>query len=128
MECSSHPDVFPSVVTLGVVIEGGLSKFEAFERLVWNVMAVDNLAWTEANGMVYQIRAVNLQGMFVATLQAKIGIVTGVVSGIGSIPLVSSVKLSRWFNREFVTTDARVWETTSSSYVLVRRGVRHPLQ
>ena len=92
MECSSHQDVFPSVVTLGVVIEGGLSKFEAFERLVWNVMAVDNLAWTEANGMVYQIRAVNLQGMFVATLQAKIGIVTGVVSGIVSTPLVSSVK------------------------------------
>ena len=33
---------------------------------------------------------------------------TGVVSGIASIPLVSSVKLERWFNREFVTTDVGV--------------------
>ena len=39
---------------------------------------------------------------------AKIGTVTGVVTGIASIPLVSSVKLERWFNREFVTTDVRV--------------------
>ena len=47
----------------------------------------------------------NLQGMFVATLQAKIGIVTGVVSGIPSIPFVSSVKLERCVNREFRTAD-----------------------
>ena len=39
---------------------------------------------------------------------AKIGTVTGVVSGITSVPLVSSVKLERWFDREFVTTDVRV--------------------
>ena len=95
--CVSHE-------TLVVMAEQGCNEV-CFERLVRNVMAIDNLEWTEANGVASEITAVNLQGMFVATLPAKISIVTGVVSGIDSIPLVFSVKLAWWFNREFVTTD-----------------------
>ena len=90
--------------TLIVMAEQGCNE-ACFERLVRNVMAVDNLEWTEANGVASKITAVSLQGMFVAMLPAKIGIVTGVVSGIASIPLVFSVKLARWFNHEFVTPD-----------------------
>ena len=90
--------------TLIVMAEQGCNE-ACFERLVRNVMAIDNLEWTEANGVGSKIRAVNLQGMFVARLPAKIGIVTGVISDIASVPLVFSEKLAGWFNREFVTTD-----------------------
>ena len=102
--------------TLIVMAEQG-SNEACFERLVRNIMAVDNLEWGEAQKVGSEIRAASLQGMSVATLPAKVGIFTGVVSGIVSIPLVFNQKLATWFNQNFVTTDVpepedleTVWE------------------
>eukprot|EP00450_Noctiluca_scintillans_P006357 CAMPEP_0194492480 /NCGR_PEP_ID=MMETSP0253-20130528/11021_1 /TAXON_ID=2966 /ORGANISM="Noctiluca scintillans" /LENGTH=262 /DNA_ID=CAMNT_0039333349 /DNA_START=77 /DNA_END=863 /DNA_ORIENTATION=+ len=110
-----HPCVL-SHETLIVMAEQGCNE-ACFERLVRNVMAVDNLEWTEAKKVASEIRAASLQGMSIATLPAKVGIFTGVVSGIASIPLVFNQKLATWFNQNFVTTDVpepadleTVWE------------------
>lgn len=90
--------------TLYILAEGG--NHEACrERLVRNVMNVDNLDWMAANLKVKEIGKENHKMDGLATLPYKVGITTMAAAGVGSVPMVFHCGTAKWFNANFVTTD-----------------------
>mmetsp|Transcript_890 Transcript_890/g.1588 ORF Transcript_890/g.1588 Transcript_890/m.1588 type:complete len:240 (-) Transcript_890:79-798(-) len=80
--------------------------FEAIqERLVRDIMAVDEIEYDEAREVMAGISSKNQEGMFVQTLPYYAGISTGLVGAFGSIPLCFERNTVAWFNDRFVTTE-----------------------
>ena len=79
------------------------------ERLIREIMATDNVEWTEAREKFAVIMKMNRQGLFVATLPYKIGIFTAVSAGFISIPLLFHLDTVLLFNESFVTTGRNVF-------------------
>mmetsp|Transcript_18571 Transcript_18571/g.26053 ORF Transcript_18571/g.26053 Transcript_18571/m.26053 type:complete len:243 (-) Transcript_18571:120-848(-) len=73
------------------------------ERLVREIMAVDEVEWEEANKIAQKMKADNK--MSAATIPYKIGLFTALFAAGGSIPMVFSLNTALWFNEDFVTTD-----------------------
>jgi len=90
--------------TLIVLAEQGCHE-ACTERLVRNIMSVDSVDWAAAKVKEAEIRAENRKVIWLATLPYKVGITTGLITGIGCIPMVFSQSIAMWFNRVFVTTD-----------------------
>ena len=72
-------------------------------------MATDNIEWLSAREKFVVIMKNNRQGLFVATLPYKIGIITAVSAGIVSIPLLFHHDTVLIFNENFVTTGSDVF-------------------
>lgn len=77
----------------------------AEERLIRNIMVVDDLEWHDARKAAQAIHEFNRQGLFMLTLPYKVGMVGWSVTALVSFPLVFSKDLALWFNEKYVTTD-----------------------
>ena len=75
------------------------------ERMIREVMFVDEVDWDVADKKVNEMRAANQQGMLLGTFPYRIGVTTAIVFGFGSIPLCFDLNTVAWFNDNFVTTD-----------------------
>jgi hypothetical protein len=75
------------------------------ERLVRNVMVVDNVNWEEASKTVKKIEETLLGVVPWATLPYKVGILTWGTTGFLAVPMVFSLSMAKWFNEGFVTMD-----------------------
>jgi len=75
------------------------------ERLIREIMAVDNVEWDVAHKKVGEIAATNKMGMSLATVPYKIGLGMAVTAGLASIPLVFHLDTALWFNEHFVTAE-----------------------
>jgi hypothetical protein len=94
---------FPNDVLLTSAIMGDQEARE--ERLIRDIMAVDNVNWEEAQPKFDEIVAANRKGLFVASLPYKFGISTALIMGFGSIPMIFELQTALWFNELYVTTD-----------------------
>lgn len=75
------------------------------ERLIREIMAVDNISWKEAERTFLKIVESNRKYLFISTLPYKVGIVTALTAGFASIPLIFHLDTVLLFNDLFVTTD-----------------------
>ncbi|GMH57410.1 hypothetical protein TrST_g9623 [Triparma strigata] len=80
--------------------------FEAIEeRLVRDIMSVDECEWDVARSKFEEISAKNQEGMFLQTVPYYAGISVGLVGAFGSIPLCFELNTVHWFNEHYVTTE-----------------------
>jgi len=75
------------------------------ERLIREIMSVDNVDWRAAQPAFLKIIASNRAGLFVATLPYKIGIFSAVFAGFASFPMIFEINTVMWFNELYVTTE-----------------------
>ena len=75
------------------------------EALIRNIMSVDEVEYDAAVGKFGEIVKVNRSGMFIDNLPYKVGLVTSVVGGFLSMPLVFHQDTVAWFNENYVTAD-----------------------
>jgi hypothetical protein len=87
-------------------------------------MSTDNVEWYVARVKFLEIIKSNREGLFLATLPYKLGIVTAAASGIISIPLLFHLDTVLLFNEYFVTTGINskfvcdglfIWNTSTTS-------------
>ena len=67
-------------------------------------MSTDNVEWYVARVKFLEIIKSNREGLFLATLPYKLGIVTAAAAGVISIPLLFHLDTVLLFNQYFVTT------------------------
>jgi hypothetical protein len=75
------------------------------ERLIREVMDINQFCWNDANRKVAEISETNKENMFMYSMPYRIGATAAVVAGLASIPLVFHLDTALWFNDHFVTTD-----------------------
>jgi hypothetical protein len=75
------------------------------ERLLREIMAVDEINYTEAQKVFAEIEKFNQTGDFMRTFPYKVGLAASVAAGFASLPLVFDLQTALWFNEAFVTTD-----------------------
>lgn len=75
------------------------------ERLIREIMNVDDVDWEGAQPRFNEMMAANRRGMWIATFPYKIGLVTSVTGAVLSIPMVFDYNTILWFNENYVTTD-----------------------
>eukprot|EP00992_Anisonema_acinus_P012059 TRINITY_DN7870_c0_g1_i1.p1 TRINITY_DN7870_c0_g1~~TRINITY_DN7870_c0_g1_i1.p1 ORF type:complete len:227 (+),score=42.65 TRINITY_DN7870_c0_g1_i1:45-725(+) len=75
------------------------------ERLIREIMAVDEVDWDGAQETIESIHRDNAQYNWMAALPYKIDIATALSGGVVSIPLVFHLGTAEWFNERYVTTD-----------------------
>ena len=75
------------------------------ERLVREIMSVENVTWENAQPFLNQIIASNRKGLFILTLPYKIGILSALGVGVVSLPLIYHLDTVLWFNEAYVTSD-----------------------
>ena len=75
------------------------------ERLIREIMAVDEVSWDEAIPRFEEISKVAKEGEFSLKLPYYMGIGTAYVAGFASIPLCFHLSSVSWFNTNFVTAD-----------------------
>ena len=75
------------------------------ERLIREIMYVDNVDWDGAQPRLQAIEIANKELMFFGTLPYKIGFVGSVTIAIASIPLCFHLDTVLWFNEHYVTAD-----------------------
>lgn len=93
----------PNEVLLNMAIMGDQDARE--ERVIREVMAVENVSWNDAQPIFEKIVASNRRGLFLATLPYKIGIASSVIAGVVSIPMIFDLNVVLWFNELYVTSD-----------------------
>ena len=89
---------------LAIMSSGGDHE-ATVERLVRNIMAVDEVSWEQAQPKLQAVRSQNSSGMSILTLPYKVGIATGFIAAFGTIPLCFDLPTALWFNEAYVTTD-----------------------
>ena len=94
---------FPNDVLLTAAIMG--DQDARGERLIRDIMAKDNVSWEDAQPRFEEIVSANRKGLFLYTLPYKIGILSSLVLGFGSIPMIFDLNTALWFNEAYVTTD-----------------------
>ena len=75
------------------------------ERLIREIMAVDDVSWDDAHLTLWKIDADNAKSMWFFTIPYKVGIATGVTAAVASIPMVFDLDTALWFNEHYVTAE-----------------------
>jgi hypothetical protein len=76
------------------------------ERLVREVMRVDNIGWVEARTRVdTEINTVNDRGAWLVRVPYQLGVTGGLLASVSSVPLVFNRDVAEWFNEQFVHED-----------------------
>lgn len=75
------------------------------ERLIRDIMAVDQCSWEDAQPRFKEIEKKNQSGMMLFVLPYQIGFTIAVVTGFASFPLCFHEGTALLFNEAFVTTD-----------------------
>jgi len=98
-----HYNQMPSDVLLVMAAGGDQDARE--ERVIREIMAVDNVEWPAARQTFLKIVDANRRGLFFATLPYKVGITVSFTAGVLSFPLIFHLDSVLMFNDLFVTTD-----------------------
>lgn len=93
----------PNDILLNMAVMGDQEARE--ERLIREIMSVENCSWEDAQPIFDKMVQSNRRGLFVATLPYKIGIMTALVAGFGSLPMIFDINTVLWFNEIYVTSD-----------------------
>lgn len=96
-------DEMPNDVLLTMAVMGDQEARE--ERLIREIMAVENLSWEEAQPIFMKMVRSNRKSLWFATLPYKIGITTAVTAAFVSIPMIFHLDTVMWFNEFYVTSD-----------------------
>jgi hypothetical protein len=96
-------DEYPNDVIITMAVMGDQGARE--ERLVREIMAVDEVAYEVAQSTLERIKTSNRKGLVWQTLPYKIGIATAVTAGVVSFPLIFHYDTVLWFNEFYVTCD-----------------------
>lgn len=75
------------------------------ERMIREIMSVDEVEWDEAQEKFYEIEAANKSWMGLATFPYKAGIAGATVAAFATFPLCFDLETAKWFNDNFVTAD-----------------------
>ena len=75
------------------------------ERVVREIMSVDNTSWEDSQSKFAEIVYCNRSGNFLMTLPYKVGILTAMAIGAVSIPMIYDLETVEWFNELYVTSD-----------------------
>jgi len=106
VEAKSMPFDISHVSNDALYILAEMGQHDAcWERLVRNVMAVDEVDWVTACDKVSDIDRVDRQYLWLATLPYKVGIFTGLTCTLGALPMVFHRPTVEAFNEIYVTTD-----------------------
>lgn len=98
-----HPSEMPNDLLLKLAYGGDADACK--ERLIREIMSVDNVEWEEGNKIMLKMKQDNKTGMALVRLPYKAGLYTSVFAGVVSLPMVFSLDLALWFNTDYVTTD-----------------------
>jgi len=90
--------------TLVILAEQG-SHEACRERLIRNVMCVDNIEWLEAKSVVDKMKKDNEKVLPLIKMPYRVAILGAAVTGFGCIPMVFDRTTAIWFNKYFVTTE-----------------------
>lgn len=93
----------PNDVLLNMAVMGDQDARE--ERLIREIMSVENISWQEAQPIFDKMVESNRNGLFLATLPYKVGIAAALVAGFGSLPMIFDINTVLWFNEIYVTSD-----------------------
>ena len=74
------------------------------ERLIREIMHVDQLEWLPASVLVDEMAVVEIKGHVAQKLSEAVG-VGSIIFGLGALPMVFHLDTALWFNERFVTTD-----------------------
>eukprot|EP00615_Pteridomonas_danica_P007067 CAMPEP_0114340604 /NCGR_PEP_ID=MMETSP0101-20121206/8480_1 /TAXON_ID=38822 ORGANISM="Pteridomonas danica, Strain PT" /NCGR_SAMPLE_ID=MMETSP0101 /ASSEMBLY_ACC=CAM_ASM_000211 /LENGTH=229 /DNA_ID=CAMNT_0001473907 /DNA_START=23 /DNA_END=712 /DNA_ORIENTATION=- len=75
------------------------------ERLIREIMAKDEVEWDDASKKFGEIEQAHRNGLAMAKLPYKVGIVCAVTAAFASFPLCFDLPTALWFNEHYVTTD-----------------------
>jgi len=75
------------------------------ERMVREVMAVDNLSWEQAQGKLKEIKRFVTSGRTFLEIPYYTGVVVALAIGVLCIPMIFYLPTARWFNTVCVTYD-----------------------
>ena len=70
-----------------IVMAANGANFAHRERMVREIMSVDDCTWDEAQPRMLEIENSNRSGMFLTTLPYKVGIATGGIAAFSTFPL-----------------------------------------
>ena len=98
-----HYNEMPPDVLLVMAASGDQEARE--ERVIREIMAVDNVEWPVARQTFIKVVLANRRGLFAATFPYKVGIFVSFSAGILSFPLIFHLDSVLAFNELFVTTD-----------------------
>lgn len=105
-EAKSAPREFEEMSNEAIAIMAVYGEQEAKEeRLIREIMRVDDISWEEAQPKFETMKKDNRKGMYIATLPYKIGLYTATFSAFACIPMVFDLDTCLVFNEHFVTTD-----------------------
>ena len=93
----------PNDILLTMAVMGDQDARE--ERLIREIMSVDDVAWDQAQTTFQKMVKENRQGLFVSTLPYKTGIFCAMIAGFASIPMIFDINTVMWFNEIYVTSD-----------------------
>mmetsp|Transcript_37153 Transcript_37153/g.80885 ORF Transcript_37153/g.80885 Transcript_37153/m.80885 type:complete len:262 (+) Transcript_37153:71-856(+) len=97
---------FPNDVLIMVTCQEGDRQHEACaERLVREIMCIDEVEWEEAQPRLQEMREANKKNRGILTLPYSVGITAAVTAAFSSIFLVFDLDTALIFNEKFVTTD-----------------------
>eukprot|EP00527_Entomoneis_sp_CCMP2396_P006535 CAMPEP_0198140288 /NCGR_PEP_ID=MMETSP1443-20131203/3472_1 /TAXON_ID=186043 /ORGANISM="Entomoneis sp., Strain CCMP2396" /LENGTH=234 /DNA_ID=CAMNT_0043802661 /DNA_START=62 /DNA_END=763 /DNA_ORIENTATION=- len=89
-----------------LLILGELDDGAALEEILKrHIMVVDGASYDKACDKFDEIAAKNSERMYLLTFPSQIGILTALVAGFASFPLVFDLSTAEWFNAGYVTTD-----------------------
>ena len=75
------------------------------ERLIREIMAVDNVSWDDAMPRYHEMEEVSKRGEMRMKMPYYLGIGGFYFAGFASIPLCFHLDTVKWFNHHYVTTD-----------------------
>jgi hypothetical protein len=99
-------DEMPNDILLSMAVMGDQEARE--ERLIREIMSVDNVTWEDAQPSFAKMVKSNRKGLFLATLPYKVGIFTAVTAGFVSIPMIFDYNTVLWFNELYVTSGKQI--------------------
>eukprot|EP01038_Epipyxis_sp_PR26KG_P012041 gene12041-16114_t len=102
-EMPKNYDEMPNDILLSMAVMGDQEARE--ERLIREIMSVDNVDWEGAQSRFLEMVEANRKGLFFATIPYKLGIFVSMSAGLGCIPMIFDLNTVLLFNEFFVTTD-----------------------
>lgn len=92
------------------------SNEACFERLIRDVMRVDNLEYMDAKTVADNIRLDNRKHVVKYAFMSWLGLFSGSAALVGCVPMVFSRSTALWFNEGWVTTEVPPAEDLESIY------------
>jgi hypothetical protein len=105
-EAKNMPRAYSEMSNEALLVYAANDDFGANrERLIREIMVVDQVSWDAAQPVLRKIEFANKKHMFWGTLPYKLGIAASVSFGILSVPLCFHLDTVLWFNENYVTAD-----------------------